>query len=187
MVRWLALAALVLPALMVFAPVQAQPGRPGGIGGMPSGQPGMRGGIQGGMMGQPQGIAGGMGGGGIGGMGGGGLQDEWVCSACGAVIGHGAMKPAWSRCPSCGAKLVDGPGGFDSGSPATSPPPGPITPSPASKSNSSGSGRTVLVAVAVGVGVLVLFGVVGAIVYFNVSRNSKRNGSRRRKRVVHEE
>ena len=200
--RWLVLAALVLPLAMVLAPVQAQPGRPGGMGGMP-GQPGMRGGMpngmggapggnfqggnfQGGMPGQPQGIAGGINGGingGMGGINGGGLQDEWVCSRCGSVIGHGPVKPGLESLPSCGAKLVDDPGGMDNGPPANSPPPtmgnspAPSKSSSSSDSGSSNSGKTVLIAVGIGVGVLVLFGAVGAIVYFNISRNSKRSGS----------
>ena len=83
---------------------------------------------------------------------------------------------------------------MDNGPPANSPPPtipgnspAPSKSSSSSDSGSSNSGKTVLIAVGIGVGVLVLFGAVGAIVYFNISRNSKRSGSRRRKRVIHEE
>jgi hypothetical protein len=190
MIRWLTLAALLVPALLLLTPVQAQPGRAGGLGGnRPGGIPGSMGGAPGGMAGQPGGIAGGgIAGGGIagGGIGQGGLQDEWVCSRCGAVIGHGGMKPAWARCPTCGAQFTDGPGGMDADPPTSGPAAAPSgsQPKPTSaNSGASGSSRTVLIAVGIGVGVLVLFGAVGVIVYLSVSRNIKRGGSRRRKRV----
>ena len=116
--RWLVLAALVLPLAMVLAPVQVAAGttRRHGWDAGPTGdarrnaqrhgrRPGgnfQGGNFQGGMPGQPQGIAGGINGGingGMGGINGGGLQDEWVCSRCGSVIGHGPVEPSLESLP----------------------------------------------------------------------------------------
>jgi hypothetical protein len=197
LVRWLVLAALLLPVGLLLRPVQAQPGRSGGIGGgipggFQGGMPGQPGGFQGGMPGQPGGnIPGGFQGGipgqpggnmpgGIGGGMGGGhnpLQDEWVCSGCGAVIGHGAVKPAWGRCPRCGAKFSDEPEGMDFGAPAPAVPAGPNNQRP-----SASSSRTGLIAAVVGTGLLVLLAAVGAIVYRSASRTARKPAPRRRNR-----
>src|SRR5262245_1262004 len=93
-IRCLVLAALVLPAAVLLTPARAQFGPPPGMGGMPGGMHGggMPGAFQGGMAGQPGGM-------------GGGAMDEWVCSRCGGVIGHGPVKPAWMICPKCGARF----------------------------------------------------------------------------------
>jgi hypothetical protein len=190
-VRCLALAALALPAAILLTPARAQVGPPpgfggmrggpaGGIGGgMPPGPPagiggGMPGPFQGGMAGQPGGIGGG-------GIGGGAMDDEWVCSRCGAVIGHGPIKPAWMICPRCGARFTDGPGDPDLG-----PPGGPnIAPPPVKNgAPSSSNNRTVLIVVTVGVGVLIILGVLGAVIYFNVARTGLKETPRRRRRSV---
>jgi hypothetical protein len=178
-IRSLVLAALLLPAAVLLTPARAQMGPPGGIGGMPGGPPGgmggMPGGFQGGMAGQP----GGIGGGGIGG----GAMDEWVCSGCGAVIGHGSMKPAWLVCPRCGARFTDGPGDPDPGPPGFNPPP------PAAQNNATtaGGNRTALIVVTIGVGTLLVLGVVGAAVYFGVNRAARKGAPRRRKRTIYQE
>jgi hypothetical protein len=202
--RCLALAALVLPAVLLLGPAQAQlgrpgpGGRPGGVGGMPGGPPGnMPGGMQGGGIGG--GAAGGMQGGmpgrpgGIGGIGG-GLQDEWVCSGCGQVIGHGPIKPAWSRCPKCGAKFSDGPDGMDSGPPGAPAPGAPVNAAPPANGNAApadsdpATRRTVLIGATIAVGVLIVLAIAGTGLYFVVSRNVKKNRvPRRRKRVFHDD
>lgn len=84
------------------------PGPPGGI----TGVPGAPGGVTGIPGGPPSGITG------IGGMPGRppnfGPQFEtvWTCSKCNAELGRGNVKPNYSSCPKCGARFIDGPGGF---------------------------------------------------------------------------
>ena len=177
-VRCLALTALLFPAAVLLSPVRAQVGPPPGFGGMPGGGQGgiagggmpggFQGGFQGGMAGQPGGIAGGIGG---------GAMDEWTCSGCGAVIGHGPVKPAWMHCPRCGAQFSDGPGDLDPG-----PPPRQNNPPPPAKNNSTSSGnRTALTVVASVVGILVVLGGLGAVLYFVFARSTAQKEAPRRR------
>jgi hypothetical protein len=169
-IRYLVLAALAFPAAVLLTPARAQFGPPGGpppgMGGMPGG--GMPGAFQGGMAGQP---------GGMGGMGG-GAMDEWVCSRCGGVIGHGP-KPGWMICPKCGARFSDGPGDPDPGPPAL---PHNAAPPAANNPPATGSNRTVLMVITLGVGALIVLGAVGAAVYYGATRGARKDAPRRRPR-----
>lgn len=76
------------------------------------------------MPGPPIRPPGGIGGPGIGGP---GIGDpgvsEWRCSRCNALLGIGHVKPALNSCPQCGARFIDGPGGFAPIAPVTPPAP----------------------------------------------------------------
>lgn len=170
-IRSLALAALLLPAAVLLTPARAQFGPAPGMGGMPPGPPGpMPPGIGGGMAGQPGGV-------------GGGAMDEWVCSRCGAVIGHGSMKPAWMVCPRCGARFTDGPD--DADPPAPNVPAGaPNVPAAGHKPSNADGSRTALIVVSVVVGVLVVIGAVGGAIYFAARRATGTAPRARRKRPL---
>jgi hypothetical protein len=197
LVQLLVLVALAVPAALLLTPVQAQFGRPGG----PRIPPGGMGGRPGGMPGGPGRL--------------GPPEHVWKCSGCGAIVGHGLIKPTLDHCPSCGAKFVNGvpggvhlrpppedpPGGQPNDvppdnvpPPADNPPPPPVNnnaaPAPApvaaaAEGDSSKTTRIVLVVAAIGGGALFVFAALGTFLYISVARAAKADVPQRRRKRVY--
>ena len=136
----------------ILPPGYTQPGRPPGMPGFPQ-MPPAPGGMPGGAGGH-NGMPGGRPPGGFGGQ----TGSVWSCSGCGAVLGHGPIKPGFANCPKCGARFSNTIGGqmmnqmdsmkqqMDSmvppvGLPTNSPTPTQFSPE-AGTSGSSGSGSS---------------------------------------------